>query len=123
MRPSPTPESDATPRAGGGMIGTEAIHRDLSAVVGAFSRRLYDRGMPVSPGRSVQYLRALQLTQPGSRRQLYLTTRAIFVTDARQIATFDRVFGEVFGSPAGADADGPDAGLGAPRPARRYAAR
>jgi hypothetical protein len=39
------------------------------------------------------------------RRELYLTTRAVFVTGTWQVATFDRVFCDVFGSigPAGAE--------------------
>jgi uncharacterized protein with von Willebrand factor type A (vWA) domain len=88
----------AEPHAGAPRF--EEIQLDLPAVVGAFSQRLHDCGMSVTPAQSGQYVRALQLTQPGSRRQLYFTTRAIFVTDVRDVATFDRVFAEVFDSPA-----------------------
>ena len=38
------------------------------------------------------------LTKPVSRRRLYWTTRAVFVTGFIQVPTFDRVFREVFGS-------------------------
>lgn len=97
----------AEPHAGSGAGASrfETIQLDLPAVVGAFSQRLHDCGMSVTPAQSGQYVRALQLTQPGSRRELYFTTRAIFVTDVRDVATFDRVFAEVFGSPATTEAD------------------
>jgi hypothetical protein len=35
------------------------------------------------------------------RRELYLTTRAIVVMAVKDVETFDRVFGEIFGSPGG----------------------
>ncbi|MDX6717998.1 MAG: hypothetical protein QOJ63_252 [Solirubrobacteraceae bacterium] len=50
-----------------------------------------------------RYARALQLDMPRSRRSLYYLTREIFVTDAGQVATFDLMFAQVFGKPAGAD--------------------
>ena len=70
---------------------------------GAFSQRLHDAGMPVTPSQTQQYARALALTKPVSRRRLYWTTRAIFVTGFIQLPTFDRVFREVFGSSAKSD--------------------
>jgi len=99
-------------RAGEGLVRLQAIDRDLPAVVRTFSQRLHDGGVQVTPVRSGLYMRALQLTKPRSRRQLYLTTRAIFVTDLCQLPTFDRIFAEVFGSSARTDADDLDAGRG-----------
>ena len=70
---------------------------DLAA---AFSQRLHAAGVPVTPGMSEQFARALRLTKPVSRRRLYCVARAIFVTGFQQVATFNRVFAEVFGKGA-----------------------
>jgi uncharacterized protein with von Willebrand factor type A (vWA) domain len=71
---------------------------DLPGLASAFGQRLHEAGMPVTPNQSVQYATALHLTKPGSRQRLYVLTRAIFVTDLEQVATFDLVFLEVFGT-------------------------
>jgi uncharacterized protein with von Willebrand factor type A (vWA) domain len=81
-----------------GAYGIEDLDLDLPAVVGAFSQRLHDAGMPVTPSQTQQYARALALTKPISRRRLYWTTRGVFVTGFIQVPTFDRVFREVFGT-------------------------
>jgi uncharacterized protein with von Willebrand factor type A (vWA) domain len=73
---------------------------DLPGLATAFSQRLHEADMPVSPAQSEQYVRSLALTRPSSQSRLYFTTRAIFVTDAEQMTTFDRVFTEVFGAVA-----------------------
>ena len=66
--------------AGRGVFGIEDLTLDLPAVVGAFSQRLHDAGMPVTPSQTQQYAHSLALTKPESRRRLYWATRAIFVT-------------------------------------------
>ncbi len=71
---------------------------DLPALASAFSQRLHEAGVPVTPSQTEQYTRALKLTKPVSRRRLYCTTRAIFVTGFQQVPAFDRVFAEVFGA-------------------------
>ena len=71
---------------------------DLAALATAVGQRLHDADMQVTPRQSEQFARALQMAPPASRSGLYHMARAIFVTDYDQIATFDRVFGEVFGS-------------------------
>jgi uncharacterized protein with von Willebrand factor type A (vWA) domain len=81
-----------------GVFRIEDLVLDLPAIVGAFSQRLHDAGMPVTPSQTQQYARSLVLTKPVSRRRLYWTTRAVFVTGFIQLPTFDRVFREVFGS-------------------------
>jgi len=81
-----------------GAFGIENLELDLPAVVGAFSQRLHEAGMPVTPSQTQQYAHALALTKPVSRRRLYWATRAIFVTGFIQVPTFDRVFREIFGS-------------------------
>ncbi len=70
---------------------------DLPALASAFSQRLHEAGVPVTPSQTEQYTRALKLTKPVSRRRLYCTTRAIFVTGFQQLSAFNRVFSEVFG--------------------------
>src|SRR5918998_2548058 len=70
---------------------------DLPGLASAFSQRLHEAGVPVTPPQTEQYTRALKLTKPVSRRRLYCTTRAIFVTGFQQVAAFDRVFAQVFG--------------------------
>ena len=83
-------------------FGVETIHLDLPAVAGAFTRRLHDAGLPVTPARSADLARALALLRPVSRRRLYWTARAVLVSDPAQVAVFDSVFRSVFGSrPAG----------------------
>ena len=54
--------------------------------------------MPVTPGRSADFARALTLVRPLSRRRLYWTARAVFVSDPAQGRAFDAVFFSVFGS-------------------------
>jgi uncharacterized protein with von Willebrand factor type A (vWA) domain len=75
---------------------------DLAA---AFSQRLHAAGVPVTPGMSEQFARALTLTKPVSRRRLYCVARAIFVSGFQQVATFNRVFAEVFGKGAKRNSD------------------
>ena len=88
-----------------GVFGVEPLDLDLPAVVGAFSQRLHEAGMPVTPSQTQAYAIALGLTKPESRRRLYWTTRAIFVTGFIQLPTFDRVFREVFGSSEKSDSE------------------
>ncbi len=77
--------------------GVETVHLDLPAFVGAFSRRLHDAGVPMTPARSAELARALELVRPISRRRLYWTARAIVVTDTTHLGAFDAVFAAVFG--------------------------
>ena len=91
---------EATPEAA---FGVETIHLDLPAFVGAFSRRLYDAGVPMTPARSGDFARALTLVQPMTRRRLYWTARAVAVSDPAQIRIFDAVFFSVFGARRGGE--------------------
>jgi uncharacterized protein len=82
-------------------FAVETVELDLPPLVGAFGRRLHDAGVPVEPERAVRFAAALRLVgraQTISRRRLYWTARAVFVSDATQTGIFDRVFAEVFGS-------------------------
>jgi len=72
----------------------------LPELAAAFSQRLHAAGVPVTPGMSEAFARALKITKPISRRRLYCVARAVFVTGFQQVATFNRVFAEVFGKGA-----------------------
>ena len=73
------------------------LHLDLPALAGAFGRRLHEAGVPVTPARSAQFAHALGLVRPESKRRLYWTARAAFVTDTSQVKAFDAAFDAVFG--------------------------
>jgi uncharacterized protein with von Willebrand factor type A (vWA) domain len=90
-------------------FGVETINLDLPPLVGALSRRLHDAGLPITPGRSVDFARALTLVRPIARRRLYWTARSVFVSDPAQVAAFDAVFFSVFGNRAESDVDLEDA--------------
>jgi uncharacterized protein with von Willebrand factor type A (vWA) domain len=70
---------------------------NLAALATSVGQRLHGADMPVTPHQSVQFARALQFTNVGSRRELYNMARAVFVTDIDQVDTFDRVFAQIFG--------------------------
>jgi uncharacterized protein with von Willebrand factor type A (vWA) domain len=76
----------------------ETIVLDLPALAGAFTRRLHDAGVPVTPERAARFADAVALVRPIARRRLYWTARAVFVSDATQVKAFDAVFREVFGA-------------------------
>jgi uncharacterized protein len=78
-------------------FGVETIELDLPPLAGAFSRRLHEAGLSVTPARAADFARALMLVRPIARRQLYWTARAVFVTESAQTAAFDAVFFSVFG--------------------------
>ncbi len=97
-------------RLTGDAFGVETIQLDLPPLVGALSRRLHDGGVPVTPGDSAGFARALTLVRPITRRRLYWTARAVFVSDPAQVTAFDAVFSSVFGGRAlGEDVDPDDA--------------
>lgn len=82
----------------------DAVAVNLAALAAAFAERLeQDGGMAVTTQQCEQYAGALALGAPRSRRSLYYMTREIFVTEAGQLTTFNDLFAEVFGEPAGAD--------------------
>jgi uncharacterized protein len=73
------------------------LQLDLPALVAAFGRRLHEAGVPVTAERSARFAHALTLVRPVSRRRLYWTARAVFVSDPTQARAFDSVFAAVFG--------------------------
>src|SRR5690349_5833215 len=76
----------------------ETVDLDLPALAGAFGQRLREAGLPCTPERAGNFARALTLTRPVSRRRLYCTARAVFVTDPSQAKAFESVFASVFGT-------------------------
>jgi uncharacterized protein with von Willebrand factor type A (vWA) domain len=80
-----------------GVFGVETIELDLPALAAALSGRLGEAGVPVTPARSVDFARALALVRPVSRRRLYWTARAVFVSDPLHVTAFDAVFSALFG--------------------------
>jgi uncharacterized protein len=90
---------------------------DLPEVAGRFSRRLYDAGVPVTAERAAWFAESLAVVEPISRRRLYWTARAAFVSDRSQVRAFDAVFADVFGSaPAREDPPLPDDARTEPSP-------
>jgi hypothetical protein len=82
----------------------ETVGLDIAALAVAFAERLHDvDGVAFTHAQSEEYAGALQQHKPRSRRSLYYMTRAIFVTNEEQAATFNSVFSEVFGLPVGSD--------------------
>jgi uncharacterized protein len=102
-----------------------ALGLDLPAVAAAFSRRLHDAGVPVTAERAARFAQALAVVEPISRRRLYWTARAAFVSDRTQVSAFDAVFFGVFGSSAdaGEEPDARDAHATPTPPDERPAAR
>jgi uncharacterized protein with von Willebrand factor type A (vWA) domain len=80
---------------------------DLPAVAGGFSRRLHDAGLPVTAERAAWFAEALAVVEPISRRRLYWTARAAFVSDRAHVRAFDDVFFSVFGAAPVDDPVGP----------------
>jgi uncharacterized protein len=85
-------------------FGVDTIELDLPRLVAAFTRRLHERGVPVTPARASDFARALTLVQPVARRRLYWTARSVLVTDPAHVPAFDEVFFSVFGSRLGEEA-------------------
>src|SRR5947209_20437163 len=76
----------------------QTIELDLAELAAAFGRRLHDAGVPVTVQRATHFAHALGLVKPISRRRLYWTARAVFVSDPSQVRAFDAVFAAVFGA-------------------------
>jgi uncharacterized protein with von Willebrand factor type A (vWA) domain len=95
----------------------ETIHLDLPPLVTALSARLHDAGLPVTPARSADFARALELVRPVSRRRLYWTARAVLVSDPAQVKAFDAVFNTIFGDRGQDESFEPDAAQAVATPA------
>ncbi|MGD9736396.1 MAG: VWA domain-containing protein [Solirubrobacterales bacterium] len=69
---------------------------DLPEVAARLGRALREVGVPATPERSARFARALALSPPASRDELYWTARVVFVSAQEQIAAFDRTFAAIF---------------------------
>jgi uncharacterized protein len=74
------------------------IHLDLPALAGAFSRRLAEAGVPITPERGANFAHSLALVEPITRARLYWVARAVLVSDPTQLKAFDSVFFSLFGA-------------------------
>jgi uncharacterized protein len=81
----------------GAAFTVRTIELDLPAFAGALNRRLREAGLPTTVERATRFAHALELVRPVSRRRLYWTARAVFVTDQAQLKAFDSVFWSLFG--------------------------
>jgi hypothetical protein len=82
--------------SGEATFSLETVHLDLPGVAVALSQRLWAAGIPVTPGHAVTFLEALALVGPVSRRRLYCTARAVFVSSRADLPAFDSVFLSIF---------------------------
>jgi uncharacterized protein len=78
-------------------VSVRTIELPLPQTAAAFERRLREAGLPVGPERAARFADALAVVRPISRRRLYWTARAVFVSDRTQLPAFDAAFFEVFG--------------------------
>jgi uncharacterized protein len=100
----------------GPALSVRTLHLDLPATASAFARRLHEAGVPVTPERTARFAEAVTLVRPVSRRRLYWTARATFVTELSQVRAFDAAFAAVFGGARAADPE-PDEVTAAGAPA------
>lgn len=70
---------------------------DLADVTARFCALLHAAGVPVSPERAGRLARAVLVASPYSVDELYWLARVTLVASPSDIATFDRVFAQVFG--------------------------
>ena len=70
---------------------------DLAEVAGRFGHLLHAAGIAVTPERSGRFASALELALPATTDELYWTARVTLLSEHGQVATFDRVFAQVFG--------------------------
>ncbi|MEU4096292.1 VWA domain-containing protein [Streptomyces sp. NPDC026673] len=78
---------------------------DTAEFGGRLGEELRHAGLPVTPERTVCFLRALRLAPPVDREALYWAARLAFVTDRDLVAPFERVFEGVFGGLGGVAAE------------------
>jgi uncharacterized protein len=69
---------------------------DLAEVVGRFGHLLHAAGVPITPERSGRLATAMGLARPATTSELYHLARVTLLSDHGQLATFDRVFAQVF---------------------------
>src|ERR1700733_12158101 len=71
---------------------------DYAALAAALATALRTAGLPAGPDRSERLARALTRMRATTIEQLHACALATMVSGPNQIDTFERVFGEMFGS-------------------------
>ncbi|MEU1620295.1 VWA domain-containing protein [Streptomyces sp. NPDC005722] len=95
-----TPEPASAPP-----VGPPLPRFDTAEFGGRLGEALRRAGLPVTPDRTVCFLRSLRLVPPVDREALYWAARLAFVTDRELIAPFEGVFEAVFGGLGGLPAE------------------
>ena len=70
---------------------------DVAAVTARFGAQLHEAGVPVDPGRSERFARAVTLMRPRTLPELYACGLATLVSGPDQIEIYDRLFAAAFG--------------------------
>ncbi|MCU1502530.1 MAG: hypothetical protein JWM12_1884 [Ilumatobacteraceae bacterium] len=70
---------------------------DLATVAGGLGHLVHLAGVPVTPERSARLASSILLARPASVDELYWLARVTLVSTPADIATFDRVFRQLFG--------------------------
>jgi uncharacterized protein with von Willebrand factor type A (vWA) domain len=86
----------------GAVAGASFDAGDLAEVAARFGAALRRAGLPVGPGRTERFARAVTLVRPASRQELFNCALATLVSAKDQAETLKAVFAEVFGSLDGA---------------------
>ncbi len=90
---------DHVPPVGGPPVGApiDGQAADVAAVTARFGAQLHEAGVPVDPGRSERFARAVTLMRPQSLPELYACGLATLVSGPDQIEIYDRLFATAFG--------------------------
>ena len=67
-----------------------------AVLAAGFGHALHEAGVPGTPERAVRFARALDISPPTTRDELYWTARVIYVSSREELAAFDAVFAGVF---------------------------
>jgi uncharacterized protein with von Willebrand factor type A (vWA) domain len=89
---------------------------DRAAFVTALAERLRHAGVPVTVGAVTALVRALAVSPPPGRRELYWLCRLTLVKAPQDLPAFDRVFAAVFGEPSPEDTSSSRPGTSQVRP-------
>jgi len=99
---------------------------DLAAISARLAHRLHSLGVGVGPDRAGRFAAGLQLVRPVTTEELYWLGRVTLAATPAEIATYDRVFADVFrgvsdiadgrGDPNQPDLDSFDRGRSRPDP-------
>ena len=77
-------------------VATPESPVDIASIAGRFAERLHRFGVAVGPDRAGRFASAVGLARPATTHELYWIGRVTLVSDATEIASYDRVFADVF---------------------------